>query len=100
MYRGLEAISPCLHGAASALVKLGDHWVRAATDAREAACFPFHDVPSLAFDHAEIVGKALARLRGKLWRRFLAARPNAIQRTFQKDAVRSINQNAPRIPIE
>ncbi len=49
-----------------ALVKLGDHRVQAATDAREAAWFPFHDVPSLAFDHAEILAAALARLRGKL----------------------------------
>ncbi len=40
--------------------------MEAATDAREAACFRFHDVPSLAFDHAEILGEALARLRGKL----------------------------------
>ncbi len=49
-----------------ALVKLGDHRVQAATDAREAAWFPVHDAPSLAFDHAEILGEALARLRGKL----------------------------------
>ncbi len=49
-----------------ALVKLGDHRVQAATDAREAAWFPVHDVPSLAFDHAEILGEALERLRGKL----------------------------------
>jgi 8-oxo-dGTP diphosphatase len=49
-----------------ALVKLGDHRVQAATDARDAAWFPFNDVPSLAFDHAEILGEALVRLRGKL----------------------------------
>ncbi len=49
-----------------ALVKLGDHRVQAATDARQAAWFPAHDVPSLAFDHAEILVEALARLRGKL----------------------------------
>jgi len=49
-----------------ALVKLAGHRVHAATDAREAAWFPFHDVPSLAFDHAEILDAALERLRGKL----------------------------------
>ena len=49
-----------------ALVNLVDHRVQAATDAREAAWFPVDDVPSLAFDHAEILGVALHRLRGKL----------------------------------
>lgn len=49
-----------------ALVNLVDHRVRAATDARSAAWFPVHDVPSLAFDHAEILDVALTRLRGKL----------------------------------
>ncbi len=49
-----------------ALVKLSDHNVQAATDARDAAWFGVHDVPSLAFDHAEILQLALDRLRGKL----------------------------------
>ena len=49
-----------------ALVNLVDHRVQAATDAREAAWFPVHDVPSLAFDHDEILAVALKRLRGKL----------------------------------
>lgn len=49
-----------------ALVNLRDHEVRAATDARAAAWFGVHDVPSLAFDHAEILQVALERLRGKL----------------------------------
>ncbi len=49
-----------------ALVKLSDHRVQAATDARAAAWFPAHDVPSLAFDHEDILAKALRRLRGKL----------------------------------
>ena len=49
-----------------ALVRLGEHRVQAATDARDAAWFPVHDVPSLAFDHAEILNIATERLRGKL----------------------------------
>lgn len=49
-----------------ALVNLRDHQVQAASDAREAAWFGVHDVPSLAFDHAEILRMALERLRGKL----------------------------------
>jgi len=49
-----------------ALVNLIDHRVQAATDAREAAWFAVDDIPTLAFDHAEILQMALDRLRGKL----------------------------------
>jgi len=49
-----------------ALVNLADHRVQAATDARKAAWFSVDDIPSLAFDHSEILDAALARLRGKL----------------------------------
>jgi ADP-ribose pyrophosphatase YjhB (NUDIX family) len=49
-----------------ALVNLSDHKVHAATDARDAAWFGVHDVPSLAFDHAGILQVALGRLRAKL----------------------------------
>jgi 8-oxo-dGTP diphosphatase len=49
-----------------ALVNLADHKVHAATDAREAAWFAVHDVPTLAFDHADILAMALERLRGKV----------------------------------
>lgn len=38
----------------------------AATDAAEAEWFPVATIPPLAFDHAEILATALARLRGKL----------------------------------
>jgi 8-oxo-dGTP diphosphatase len=49
-----------------ALVNLRDHQVHASTDARDAGWFGVHDVPSLAFDHADILHMALDRLRGKL----------------------------------
>jgi 8-oxo-dGTP diphosphatase len=49
-----------------ALVKLSDHAVRAASDAREAAWFGVSDLPTLAFDHEQIVEVALNRLRGKV----------------------------------
>jgi ADP-ribose pyrophosphatase YjhB (NUDIX family) len=49
-----------------ALINLIDHRVQAATDAREAAWFSVNDLPTLAFDHAEILDTALVRLRGKL----------------------------------
>ncbi len=49
-----------------ALVKLMDHSVQAATDAADAAWFPVMDVPSLAFDHHDILDMALNRLKGKV----------------------------------
>jgi ADP-ribose pyrophosphatase YjhB (NUDIX family) len=49
-----------------ALVKLSDHRVKAATDARDAAWFSVADVPALAFDHDHIVEVALERLKGKV----------------------------------
>lgn len=49
-----------------ALVKLSDHRVQAATDATNAAWFSASGLPSLAFDHEEIVDAALARLKGKV----------------------------------
>ena len=49
-----------------ALVKLSEHQVRAATDARAAAWFGVNDLPSLAFDHADIAQRALDRLRAKV----------------------------------
>lgn len=49
-----------------ALVKLNDHRVRAATDAREAAWFAVWGTPSLAFNHQQILQVALARLKGKV----------------------------------
>ena len=49
-----------------ALVNLADHRVQAATDARDAAWFSVSDTPSLAFDHDEILGVALDRLKGKV----------------------------------
>ncbi len=49
-----------------ALVKLSDHRARAATDAANAQWFPVSKVPKLAFDHADILEVALARLKGKV----------------------------------
>jgi 8-oxo-dGTP diphosphatase len=49
-----------------ALVKLSDHRVRAATDARNAAWFALSDLPTLAFDHDRILALALTRLKGKV----------------------------------
>lgn len=49
-----------------ALVKLRDHRVRAATDARDAAWFSAWDTPSLAFDHGRILEVAIRRLQGKV----------------------------------
>ena len=49
-----------------ALVKLTDHVIKAATDARNAAWFAVTDVPTLAFDHQTILDMALDRLKAKL----------------------------------
>src|SRR5882672_10222447 len=49
-----------------ALVKLSDHRARAATDAADAEWFPISKVPKLAFDHANILATALARLKAKV----------------------------------
>lgn len=49
-----------------ALVKLTDHEIHAATDARDVAWFAVSDLPRLAFDHDQVVATALARLKGKV----------------------------------
>ena len=49
-----------------ALVKLSEHKAVAATDADHAEWFPVSKVPELAFDHAEILSAALARLKAKV----------------------------------
>ncbi len=49
-----------------ALVRLSDHRVQAATDARQARWFPASGCPPLAFDHREIVELATQRLRNKV----------------------------------
>jgi 8-oxo-dGTP diphosphatase len=49
-----------------ALVNLGEHPVKADTDAINAKWFRFDEMPSLAFDHQKIFETALTRLRGKL----------------------------------
>lgn len=49
-----------------ALVKLSDHNVKAATDARNAAWFDVRDQPRLAFDHESMIETALSRLQTKV----------------------------------
>jgi 8-oxo-dGTP diphosphatase len=49
-----------------ALVKLGDHPIKADTDASDVGWFSVSDLPRLAFDHAKIVTVALNRLKGKV----------------------------------
>jgi 8-oxo-dGTP diphosphatase len=49
-----------------ALVKLGDHKIRAATDAEGVAWFALDELPPLAFDHHAIIDVARDRLRGKV----------------------------------
>jgi 8-oxo-dGTP diphosphatase len=49
-----------------ALTKLESHRIRAATDAERVAWFGLDDLPRLAFDHKQIVDKAVERLRGKV----------------------------------
>src|SRR3569832_277823 len=49
-----------------ALAKLSDHGIRAATDAMGVGWFSLDDLPKLAFDHQDIVDRAVDRLRGKV----------------------------------
>jgi 8-oxo-dGTP diphosphatase len=49
-----------------ALVKLGDHRVKAATDASDTDWFPAFKPPRLAFDHRQILEVALRRLQAKV----------------------------------
>lgn len=49
-----------------ALVKMSSHTLQAATDARNAAWFSLNDLPTLAFDHDEILQMAHQRLVGKV----------------------------------
>lgn len=49
-----------------ALVNLSEHVAKAATDAANAQWFPVAKVPKLGFDHADILGTAVERLKGKV----------------------------------
>lgn len=49
-----------------ALVNLADHKLQAATDAENVGWFAIDELPTLAFDHADIVEVARERLRGKV----------------------------------
>ncbi len=48
------------------LVNLEGHEVKASSDARNAAWFAMTDLPSLAFDHDDVLAAAHERLRGKV----------------------------------
>ena len=49
-----------------ALVNLHEHPVQAASDASDARWFALSELPELAFDHADILEAAVARLRAKV----------------------------------
>ncbi|HUQ08337.1 MAG TPA: NUDIX domain-containing protein [Kofleriaceae bacterium] len=49
-----------------ALAKLSDYRVKAATDAENVGWFALDKLPPLAFDHPEIITRAVERLRGKV----------------------------------
>jgi 8-oxo-dGTP diphosphatase len=49
-----------------ALISLAEHPLQASTDAQDTAWFAFDEVPTLAFDHRQILDVAIARLRGKV----------------------------------
>ena len=49
-----------------ALVRLSDHRLQAATDAKDARWFDVQQLPPLAFDHAKILQMAKERLQGKV----------------------------------
>jgi 8-oxo-dGTP diphosphatase len=49
-----------------ALAKLSDYRVKAATDAENVGWYALDKLPPLAFDHSEIITRAVERLRGKV----------------------------------
>lgn len=49
-----------------ALVRLDEHPLQAASDARDANWFPLTQLPKLAFDHQHVLDTAHERLRGKV----------------------------------
>lgn len=70
-----------------ALVRLSDHRVTAATDARQALWFSMDDLPTLAFDHKKILKMAHERLRGKV-----RYQPIGFELLPQKFALRQLQQ--------
>jgi len=51
-----------------AIVNLFKYTLKASTDAKEAEWYPVNDLPSLAFDHENIVLNALSKLQNKVLR--------------------------------
>jgi 8-oxo-dGTP diphosphatase len=49
-----------------ALINLAQHKIGADSDAQDVRWFPIDTLPSLAFDHADIMEMAIQRLRGKV----------------------------------
>jgi len=81
-----------------ALVNVGDHRVRAATDARDAGWFPVGDAHGLAFDHDTILEMALRRLRSTV--RFRPLGPGLLPATFTWSRLQGLYETVLGSPLD